>query len=180
MKLLHWLFPAGQLVISVMFVVCAAALMVIAGLQLWDGIHPFGELSTPERQNAVLEAIAVLTVAVAALQLGQTVLEEEVQRAAHMSSPTRVRRFLSRFMVVLVVALSIETLVLAFRFSQEAPELLPYVAAVGLTAAALLSAWGFFIRMNRSAEELEPEAMQRVKREDHKVEQEKSTKGAKT
>jgi hypothetical protein len=177
MKLLHFLFPAGQLVISVLFIVSAAALVVIAMLQLWDGIHPLREFSTPERLNAVLEAIAVLTVAVAALQLGQTVLEEEVQRGAHMSSPTRVRRFLSRFMVVLVVALSIETVVLAFRFSQEAPEMLPYVSAVGLTAAALLAAWGVFIRLNRSAEELEPEAMQRVKREDHKVEKEKSAKG---
>ena len=177
MKFLHFLFPAGQFVVSLLFILSAAALIVIAVLQLWDGVHPLQESSTPERLNAVLEAIAVLTVAVAALQLGQTVLEEEVQREAHMSSPTRVRRFLSRFMVVLVVALSIETLVLAFRFSQEAPEYLPYAAAVGLTAAALLAAWGFFIRMNRSAEELEPEAMQRVKREDHKVEKEKSSKG---
>src|SRR4051812_20783610 len=123
MKLLHFFFPAGQLLISVLFVVSAAALIVLAVLQLWNGIQPFGESAIPERLNAVLEAIAVLTVAVAALQLGQTVLEEEVQRGAHMSSPTRVRRFLSRFMVVLVVALSIETVVLAFRFSQEAPEM---------------------------------------------------------
>jgi hypothetical protein len=98
-----------------------------------------------------------------------------VQRAAHVSGPTRVRRFLSRFMVVLVVALSIETVVLMFRVSQSNPEYLPYVASVGLTAAAMLAAWGVFIRLNRSAEELEPEAMQAAKREDRKVE--KSVKG---
>jgi hypothetical protein len=40
---------------------------------------------------------------------------------------------------------------------------------VGLTAAALLAAWGVFIRLNRSAEELEPEAMAEAKREDDKV-----------
>jgi hypothetical protein len=34
------------------------------------------------------------------LALGQTILEEEVHRQAQMSAPTRVRRFLSRFMVV--------------------------------------------------------------------------------
>jgi hypothetical protein len=175
MKLLHRLFPAGHFVISVLFLVCAAALIAFAATQLWQGIQPFEAVPFLERLNGVLEGIAVLTVAVAALQLGQTVLEEEVQREAHMSSPTRVRRFLSRFMVVLVVALSIETVVLAFRYSQEAPEQLPYVAAVGLTAAALLAAWGLFVWLNRSAEELEPEAMQSVKREDRKVE--KSAKG---
>ena len=100
---------------------------------------------------------------------------EEVQRAAHMSAPTRVRRFLLRFMIVLVVALSIETVVLMFRVSQESPEQLPYVASVGFAAAALLAAWGLFIWLNRSAEELEPEAMAAAKREDQKVQ--KTVKG---
>ena len=126
-------------------------------------------LSVNERLNAILESIALLTVAVAALELGQTLIEEEVQRDSHISGPTRVRRFLSRFMVVLVVALSIETLVLAFRLSHEAPEQLPYVAGIGITAAVLLAAWGIFIRLNRSAEELEPEGMEQAKKEDKKV-----------
>ena len=78
-------------------------------------------------------------------------------------------------MVVLVVALSIETLVLVFRFSQDKPEMLPYAASVGFAAALLLFAWGAFVRLNRSVEELEPEAMQAAKREDRKIE--KSAKG---
>jgi hypothetical protein len=170
MKYLRMLFPAGHFVISLLFLGGGFALIFIAGAQLWQGIHIFRETDISERLNTVLESIAVLTVAVAALELGQTILEEEVQRAAHVSGPTRVRRFLSRFMVVLVVALSIETVVLIFRVSQEAPENLPYVASVGFAAAALLAAWGAFIWLNRSAEELEPEAMQAAKREDRKVE----------
>ena len=53
--------------------------------------------------------------------------------------------------------------------AQDAPKLLPYVASVGFAAAALLVAWGVFIYLNRTAEELEPEAMQQAKREDRKV-----------
>jgi hypothetical protein len=128
-----------------------------------------------DRLNSVLESIAVLTVAVAALELGQTILEEEVHRQAQMSAPTRVRRFLSRFMVVLVVALSIETVVLVMRVGRDAPEDLPYAASVGIATALLLAAWGLFVRLNRAAEELEPEAMQAAKREDRKIE--KSAKG---
>ena len=33
----------------------------------------------------------------------------------------------------------------------------------------LLAGWGYFIRCNRDAEELEPEAMAEAKREDHKL-----------
>ena len=161
MKALLKLFPAGHLVIAALFVGASISLIVLAAVQLWEGASLF-------QLHAVLESIAVLTVALAALELGQTILEEEVLREAQMSAPTRVRRFLSRFMIVLVVALTIETLVLVFRYGDE-PEQLPYVAGVGLAAALLLAAWGFFIRMNRSAEELEPEAMQQAKKEDRKV-----------
>lgn len=175
MKLIHRLFPAGHFVISLLFIAAAAALIVIAAVQLWHGVQLFEAAGVLQRLNAVLESIAVLTVALAALELGQTILEEEVQRDAQMSAPTRVRRFLSRFMIVLVVALTIETLVLTFRVSHDAPQHLPYVASIGLAAAALLVAWGVFVRLNRSAEELEPEAMQAAKREDRKVE--KDSKG---
>jgi hypothetical protein len=175
MSFLLRLFPVGHFVISVLFLLAGAALIALAAVQLWHGIQLFESAPLLPRLNAVLESIAVLTVAVAALELGQTILEEEVHRQAQMSAPTRVRRFLSRFMVVLVVALSIETVVLVFRLSQDAPEMLPYAASVGAAAALLLAAWGLFIRLNRSAEELEPEAMQAAKREDRNVE--KSAKG---
>jgi hypothetical protein len=173
MSWLRKIFPAGHFLICAGFVLSAAALIALAGIQLWTGIHLFAESTLAQRLNAVLESIALLTVAVAALELAQTILEEEVLRESHMSAPTRVRRFLSRFMVVLVVSLSIETVVLVFRFSQEHPEYLPYVACIGVTAALLLAAWGLFIRLNRSAEELEPEAMAQAKREDRKVEKPK-------
>ena len=175
MNAVHRLFPAGHFVISLLFLAAGFALIFLAGTHLWRGVQLFDEVALTGRINAVLESIAVLTVAVAALELGQTILEEEVQREAQMSAPTRVRRFLSRFMVVLVVALSIETVVLVLRLGQETPELLPYAASVGYAAAALLAAWGVFVWLNRGAEELEPEAMQQAKREDRKVE--KSLKG---
>ena len=169
MKWLHKLFPVGHVLIVLLFTGSALALIVLAALQLWQGVQFFGDAAFGQLLNAVLESIAVLTVALAALELAQTILEEEVMRDAHMSAPTRVRRFLSRFMIVLVVALSIETLVLVFRVSHDSPELLPSVAMVGFAAAALLIGWGVFVRLNRAAEELEPEGMRAAKREDRKV-----------
>ena len=168
-KLIRKVFLAGYAIIAAAFLGCALALLAFAGVTLWHGIDPRAELQIPQRFDAVLEAIALLTIAVAALELGQTVLEEEIERDPHVSAPTRVRRFLSRFMIVVVVALSVETLVAVFRVGYEDPTRLPHVAAVGVAAAALLAAWGVFVRLNRSAEELEPEAMERVKREDQEV-----------
>lgn len=166
MRAVHRLFTVGYLAIGLLFGVAAVALLCFALLQLWDAVSPASSLTVVQRLNDVLEAIALLTIAVASLELGQTILEEEVQREAQMSTPTRVRRFLSRFMIVLVVSLSIETLVAVFKFTHEDPSHLPYAASIGVVAAALLAAWGAFVRLNRSAEELEPEAMEQAKRED--------------
>ena len=90
-------------------------------------------------------------------------------RSAHVSGPTRVRRFLSRFLEVVVVALAIESLVATFRAAHEDPAQLLNAAMMVSAVGELLAGWGVFLRMNRYAEELEPEAMEEAKREDHKL-----------
>lgn len=170
MKAARKIFTVGYAGTIVLFVCCGLALIVFAAMELWHGVNPLAELPLRERFNSVLESIGLLTIAVVALELGQTVLEEEVQREAQVSAPTRVRRFLSRFMVVVVVALSIESLVAVFELAHEDPSRLPQAASVAVAAAVLLAAWGVFIRMNKSAEELEPEAMEEAKSEDAKIE----------
>jgi len=81
----------------------------------------------------IIEAMAVLAAAVVALQISQTIIEEEVVRDGHVSGPTRVRRFLSRFLVVVVVALGIEALVSTFRASHGDSAKLLYAAALVLS-----------------------------------------------
>lgn len=169
MKVINKFFAAGYSGIALLFIFCAIALIVFAVLGLWHGINPSEALSLRERFNAVLESIGLLTIAVVALELSQTIFEEEVQREVKPSSPTRVRRFLSRFMVVIIVALSIETLVAVFEIAHDDVSQLPQAASVGVAAGVLLAGWGIFIRLNKSAEELEPEAMARAKSEDYKV-----------
>jgi len=136
-QVLMRVFPIGHYIITIVLIGCAATLIYFALAELWllvrppaDGVHP--------PVNQVLNAIALLTIAIATLELSQTILEEEVQREAHMAAPTRVRRFLSRFMVVLVVALSIETLIAVFEFSRSDPALLPYAASIGVAVAKSL------------------------------------------
>lgn len=171
MKHLHRLFLAGHLAIIALFFAAAVSLVVLAASELWHGAIMAGtDAGLRGRFDNILESIGMLTIGLVALELAQTEFEEEVQRDVKVSGPTRVRRYLSRFLVVIVIALSIETLVATFELMHEDPRQLPYVIAIGGSAALLLVAWGVFVRLNRSAEELEPEAMQQAKSEDDKVE----------
>lgn len=149
------------------FLFACAALMLIA-IATRAGWLAFSGDFDRAAAEAIIEAVGLLAAAVVALQIAQTIAEEEVIRDAHISAPTRVRRFLSRFMVVIVVALTIEGLVATFKAHESAPELL-YAAGLLGSVALLLVGWGVFIRLNRYAEELEPEAMAEAKREDRKL-----------
>mgnify|MGYP003456584253 CR=1 FL=1 len=170
MKIIQKFFSLGYMLVVALFFVCAIALIYLAGSEMWQALQPASDLPVQGRFNLILECIGLLTIAVASMELGQTVLEEEVQRSANISAPTRVRRFLSRFLIVVVVSLSIECLIAVFQFVHGKPELLPHAASIGVAAAVLLAAWGAFVRMNVDAEKLEPHAMQAAQAEDKTVE----------
>jgi hypothetical protein len=166
MKSILRAFAVTHAVIAILFACAALMLVVIASKIGWSAFMQ--GLSRAAAQE-IIEAVGLLAAAVVALQIAQTIAEEEVVRSAHVSGPTRVRRFLSRFLVVLVVALAIEALVVTFQGAHGETPALQYAAAMVLAVGGLLAGWGVFIRLNRYAEELEPEAMQEAKREDRKL-----------
>ena len=166
MKTLIRIFSAIHAVMAALFAVAALLLVAIATREGWAAALEGLDAAAAQQ---IIEAVGLLAAAVVALQISQTISEEEVIREAHISAPTRVRRFLSRFFVVVVVALVIEGLVATFKAIHEDMSQLVYAAALLLASAALLAGWGVFIRLNRFAEELEPEAMADAKREDRKL-----------
>lgn len=166
MKSLLSLFRIVHGLIALLFASAALVLIAIAASTGWLALtHSWDTVAA----QIIIEAIGLLAAAVVALQIAETITEEEVIRDADISAPTRVRRFLSRFFVVLVVALAIEGLVATFKALHEDLTQLPYAASILAATALLLAAWGVFVYLNRSAEELEPEAMEDAKREDKKL-----------
>jgi hypothetical protein len=151
--------------VAAMFVGISLLLMGVAGKTAWDA------LVGDDSANMAIEAIGLLSVSVVALQIAQTIIEEEVIRDSHVSAPTRVRRYLSRFLVVVVVSLSIEGLVATFKALHEDMGMLLQASSVLVATAFLLAGWGIFIKLNRAAEDVEPEAMADAKSEDAKLEE---------
>jgi hypothetical protein len=166
MKSLVRVFRTIHGLMALLFACAALMLIVIATRMGWVA---FTTGLDGAAAQAIIEAVGLLAAAVVALQIAETIFEEEVIRDADISAPTRVRRFLSRFFVVIVVALAFEGLVATFKALHEDPTQLVYAASILVAVAFLLAAWGIFIYLNRFAEELEPEAMADAKREDKKL-----------
>ena len=160
-------FAAIHAVLALIFMLASLVLIAITVKSGWDVLS--GGLDEAAALD-VIQMIGIAAVAVVALQIAQTIAEEEVIREAHVSGPTRVRRFLSRFMVVIVVSLAVEGLIATFKALREDPSQLPYAASLLVAVGFLMAGWGAFVWLNRAAEELEPEAMALAKSEDEKLE----------
>jgi hypothetical protein len=168
LKLLLRVYGAVHAVIALIFAVIAVVLMWVTAREIWMAVVARG-LDAQATQQLV-GVIGTAAVAVVALQISQTITEEEVAREAHVSSPTRVRRFMSRFLVVIVVALVVEGLVATIKALHQDMAMLPQAASIIAAAGVLLAAWGAFVRLNVPSEKLEPEAMEAAKEEDRKFE----------
>ncbi|WP_027819880.1 hypothetical protein [Paraburkholderia bannensis] len=166
MKLILRFFTIVHGLMAVLFT-CAALMLIAIAARI--GSSTFASQWDQASAQSIIEALGLLAGAVVAMQIAETIVEEEVIREADVSAPTRVRRFVSRFLVVVVVALAIEGLVATFKALHQDPSQLRYAAWLIASTAVLLAAWGVFIYLNRSAEELEPEAMADAKREDTKL-----------
>ncbi|MBG6072263.1 MULTISPECIES: hypothetical protein [unclassified Polaromonas] len=167
MKTLLRLFASLHALMALLFIGASLVLIAIAANSGWHALA--GGLDVAAAQG-IIESIGLIAVAVVALQIAQTIVEEEVIRETKVSTPTRVRRYLSRFLVVIVVAMAVEGLVATFKALHDDLSQLPYAASILVSVALLLAGWGVFIQFNRSAEELEPEAMKEAKSEDKKLE----------
>ena len=166
MKILIRFFATIHALLAVLFVCVALILIGIAVRAGWSALGT--DIDTGA--EAIIETIGLLAVAVVSLQIAQTIMEEEVIREAQVSAPTRVRRYMSRFLVVVVVALAVEGLVATFKALHESPQLLPHAATILISVGVLLAGWGAFIWFNRVAEDLEPKAMAQAMSEDQKLE----------
>lgn len=166
MKILIRFFASLHVVLAILFVGVSVMLVVIAVRIGWGALGA----DPGAGAEAIIETIGLLAVAVVSLQIAQTIMEEEVIREAQVSAPTRVRRYLSRFMVVIVVSVAVEGLVATFKALHESPQLLAHAATILVGVGVMLAGWGAFIWFNRVAEDLEPEAMAQAMSEDQKLE----------
>jgi len=145
------ILAVGYIGVAALFGIGAFGLIFFGAVELWDAFDPAHSQTLTARFDSVLTCVAMLTIALASLDLAYTVVEEEFKREPNMGALTRTERILARFLVVVVVSLSIESLVAVFQLVHDDPSRLPHAASIALAAAALLASWGYFNKGSRDS-----------------------------
>ena len=96
MKTILRLFSTAHALMALLFACAALLLIAIAARIGWAALAAGLDRAAAQ---GIIEAVGLLAAAVVALQIAQTITEEEVIRDSNISAPTRVRRFLSRFLL---------------------------------------------------------------------------------
>ncbi len=141
-RVIHPFFQLVYGVIGVMLVLVSALLLFSAGQSLYEMIHEHTNTATQAFQSVIL-----VTLGLAIFDLGKTILEEEVllHKDIHHSGSTR--RTISRFMSAIVIAVSIESLLLMFKSLLGDATHLNNAVWMLFAAVALLVGLGAYLKL---------------------------------
>jgi hypothetical protein len=100
----------------------------------------------------VLDSVGLLVVAVAVFDVAKFLIEEQVLRSREVRTPEESRRTLTKFMTIIVIAVSLQALVLVLKAGETDVTTLVYPTLLLLAAAAIVIGLGYYQKLSTSAQ----------------------------
>ncbi len=142
-KMIYSLIVIGLFTVSLV-------LLYAAGLEC---IKVLLTLSEPHKHPEIpFGAVIYLTLALAIFDLGKTTLEEEVLLYKDILRHSSTRRTITRFIAAIIIAVSIEALLMIFKSALGGGEHIIEAVWVILAAAVLLASLGVYVFLGSKAE----------------------------
>ena len=136
----------------------AIGLFFIVGILLYSaGDNIIGLFVDPTPEDLQLKPFGIiiyLTLALAIFDLGKTTIEEEVLMHKDIFRHSSTRRTITRFIATILIAVSIEALLLMFKSVLGSPEYLSKAVAMMATSVGLLVGLGIYVYLGAKAEVL--------------------------
>lgn len=127
------------------FVLATALLMIIALLLMlnaaWDLVTSF---TAADRVDTALNSIGLLIIGFAVIETAKFIAEEEILRQRELRSPRESRRSITKFISIIVIAASLEALVMIFKTGLDEIPLAVYPAILFGSAMFALVALGVY------------------------------------
>jgi hypothetical protein len=125
-----------------------AVLLIVAAF--WNAVEVV--IGRGDVLDALLKAVGLIVIAMAATDVGKYLFEEEVERGRELRSATEARRSLTKFMVIVCIAVALEGVVQIFRATQGPIEALFGAALLVLTSVVVMIGLGVYQKLSREVE----------------------------
>jgi hypothetical protein len=147
-----------ELFSKIIYCAIALALMLMAfvlvAISVWNLIT--GALTGQGSIGSILHSVGLIIVSAAVFDVGKFLIEEEVLRDRELRSIREVRRSLTKFMSIIIIATSLEALVIVFETKQEMISDLLYPSGLLVSAILALVGLGVFVWLSSKADALLP------------------------
>ncbi len=130
------------------FTLLAAAILLI-GVAVWR--TGTGYWTGENALETMLDGIGLIIIAVAVADVGKFLYEEEVLSNREMRRPAEARGSLTKFMSIMIIALSLESLVLIAKTSRETMGNIVYPGLLVFLAVTALVGLGLFQKLSQNA-----------------------------
>jgi hypothetical protein len=105
----------------------------------------------------MLRSVSAIIISAAILDVAQYMMEEEVFMSKELRDPEEARRTITKIIVIITIAVSIEGLVYIFKAGMKDLSLLFYPALLIMVSAVLIVALGIYQKLSATIEEKEQE-----------------------
>lgn len=148
-KMFNVIFSAVHLFAALILTILS---LIIMGWSVYDVIWSIRE--TAEFIPLMLQSVAAIIISAAIIDVAQYMVEEEVFLNKELRDPEEARRTITKIIVIITIAVSIEGLVYIFKAGTNDLTLLLYPALLILVSAILIVALGIYQKLSASLEEV--------------------------
>lgn len=141
---------------SFVYLVAAAALLLISLLLIAYGLWEvaYAIYLSEGYINVSLDAIGLIVISLAVFDIAKYLLEEEVVRDRELRSAREARRTLTKFLVIIIIATTLEALVFIFQTGTTKMTNLLYPTALLVASVLLIIGLGWFQRLTAGNEKM--------------------------
>ncbi len=130
--------------------------LIIMGWSVYDVISSIREEA--EFIPLILQSVGAIIISSAIIDVAQYMVEEEVFMNKELRDPEEARRTITKIIVIITIAVSIEGLVYMFKAGAKDLTLLPYPALLIVVSAILIVALGVYQKLSATIEKAEKES----------------------
>jgi hypothetical protein len=143
-----------QFVSRLLYIGVTLALMALAfGFVAYGGWSVYrGATGQDPLLAAMLHAVGLVIIALAVSDVGKFLLQEELDSERELETTGEVRRTLTKFIAIIIIASSLEALVFIFEAGRDRLELLLYPSLLLIAVAVLVAVLGLYQRLASAVE----------------------------
>lgn len=142
-----------KIISRIVYTIFSLGLLFLAFALFWAALKDYGMMFSAQIDvTNVFTSIILTTLAIALFDFAKTLFEEEVILERDARIHREIRRTLTRFVSSILIAISIEALLLVFKFAMTEPQNIIYALELIVGASLLLVSLGLYIYLGAKIE----------------------------